>query len=184
MAAPVRTKGGAGSWETGSSAAPEVYPAPRKPVKTSRIIGGCGSFGPMYTVTETVYFCYGHRLLEYEGKCVHMHGHNGKVEIELEADALDRLGMVVDFSDIGEAMKSWIDANLDHRMLLREDDPLCEVLRKMGEPLYTMPVNPTAEAIARVIFDQAVGRKFPVREVRLWETESSVASYSRESRRA
>lgn len=138
----------------------------------------------MYTVTETVYFCYGHRLLGYEGKCVHMHGHNGKVEIELEADALDRLGMVVDFSDIGEAMKSWIDANLDHRMLLREDDPLCEVLRKMGEPLYAMPVNPTAEAIARVIFDQAVGRKFPVREVRLWETESSVASYSREARRA
>jgi len=133
----------------------------------------------MYTITETVTFCYGHRLLEYEGKCLHLHGHNGRVEIELEADELNRLGMVVDFSDIGDAMKAWIDANLDHRMLLRADDPICDVLRDMGEPFYTMPVNPTAEAIAKVIYDQAIDQKFPVKEVRLWETESSVASYSR-----
>lgn len=132
----------------------------------------------MYTVTETVYFCYGHRLLEYPGKCIHPHGHNGKVEIELAAERLDRLGMVVDFSDIGDAMKSWIDENLDHRMLLRKDDPLCEVLRRLGEPFFVMECNPTAEAIAKVIFDHALGRRFPVREVRLWETEASVASYS------
>lgn len=132
----------------------------------------------MYTVTETVFFCYGHRLLEYQGKCVHPHGHNGKVEIELAAEGLDRLGMVVDFSDIGDAMKQWIDENLDHRMLLRRDDPLCEVLTRMGEPFFAMQVNPTAEAIARAIYDEALRRRFPVRVVRLWETESSVASYS------
>ncbi len=132
----------------------------------------------MYTVTETLHFCYGHRLLEYQGKCIHPHGHNGKVEIELAAERLDRLGMVVDFSDIADTMQSWIDANLDHRMLLRKDDPLCEVLSRLGEPFYAMDVNPTAEAVARAIYDQAVGRNFPVREVRLWETESSVASYS------
>ena len=135
----------------------------------------------MYTVTETVHFCYGHRLLEYRGKCIHPHGHNGKVEIELAADRLDRLGMVVDFSEIGEAMKGWIDDNLDHRMLLRADDPLCEAMRNMGEPFFTMEVNPTAEAIARTIYEEAVKRRFPVREVRLWETESSVASYSEET---
>ncbi|HEY3174876.1 MAG TPA: 6-carboxytetrahydropterin synthase [Candidatus Polarisedimenticolia bacterium] len=135
----------------------------------------------MYTVTETVYFCYGHRLLEYRGKCIHPHGHNGKVEIKLAADRLDRLGMVVDFSEIGEAMKGWVDDHLDHRMLLRRDDPLCEVLRKMGEPFFSMEVNPTAEAIARTIYEEALGRGFPVKEVRLWETESSVASYSGET---
>ena len=138
----------------------------------------------MYTVTETLYFCYGHRLLEYQGKCIHPHGHNGKVEIELAAERLDRLGMVVDFSDIGDSMKAWIDANLDHRMLLRQDDPLCETLTQLGEPFYAMEVNPTAEAIARAIFDEARSRGFPVREVRLWETESSVASYSGSGRPA
>jgi 6-pyruvoyltetrahydropterin/6-carboxytetrahydropterin synthase len=135
----------------------------------------------MYTVTETVYFCYGHRLLEYQGKCIHPHGHNGKVEIELAADRLDGLGMVVDFSEIGDAIKGWIDDNLDHRMLLRRDDPLCDALREMGEPFLPMDVNPTAEAIARAIYEEAVGRGFPVRRVRLWETESSVASYSEEA---
>ncbi len=132
----------------------------------------------VYTVTETIHFCYGHRLLEYQGKCIHPHGHNGKVEIELEAERLDRLGMVVDFSDIGRVMKGWIDENLDHRMLLRKDDPLCEVLSTLGEPFFAMENNPTAEAIAKEIYDQAVSRGFPVREVHLWETESSVASYS------
>ena len=135
----------------------------------------------MYTVTETVFFCYGHRLLEYQGKCLHLHGHNGKVEIELQAETLDRLGMVVDFSDIGDAMKEWIDANLDHRMLLREDDPMCEVLTGMKEPFFKMGVNPTAEAIVKVIYVEAIRREFPVREVRLWETEASVASYSGEA---
>ena len=105
----------------------------------------------MYTVTEMVHFCYGHRLLEYHGKCIHPHGHNAKVEIELAADRLDRLGMVVDFSEIGDAIKGWIDDNLDHRMLLRRDDPLCDVLRKMGEPFFPMDVNPTAEAIAKAL---------------------------------
>src|SRR3990172_12322799 len=72
----------------------------------------------MYTVTETVHFCYGHRLLEYCGKCIHPHGHNAKVEIELAADRLDRLGVVGDFSQIGDAIKGWIDDPPAHRMLL------------------------------------------------------------------
>jgi len=160
----------------------KVYCGGTKRVKTGRPSlkpgGPCGRFRRMYTVTETIFFCYGHRLLEYEGKCMHPHGHNGRVEIELAAESLDRLGMVVDFSDVGEAMKAWVDDTLDHRMLLRRDDPLCEVLRKMGEPFFVMEVNPTAEAIARAIFEEAVRRRFPVRRVRLWETESSVASYS------
>ena len=32
----------------------------------------------MYVVTRELRFCYGHRLLEYAGKCRHLHGHNGR----------------------------------------------------------------------------------------------------------
>jgi 6-pyruvoyltetrahydropterin/6-carboxytetrahydropterin synthase len=131
----------------------------------------------VYTVTKRVFFCYGHRLMNYDGKCRHPHGHNGRVEIELCADRLDMKGMVQDFSEIGRVMKGWIDANLDHRMLLRGDDPLVAALEKLGEPVYLMTENPTAESIARLIFEQAKGHGFPVTEVRLWETESSVAAY-------
>ncbi len=37
-------------------------------------------------------FCYGHRLLNYDGKCKHLHGHNGRVIISLEAPTLDNRG--------------------------------------------------------------------------------------------
>jgi 6-pyruvoyltetrahydropterin/6-carboxytetrahydropterin synthase len=85
--------------------------------------------------------------------------------------------MVHDFSEIGRAMKGWIDANLDHRMLLRGDDPLVIALEKLGEPVFLMTQNPTAEAIAQLIYEQVEQQGFPVTEVRLWETESSFAAY-------
>jgi len=131
----------------------------------------------MYTVTKQVFFCYGHRLMNYDGKCRHPHGHNGRVEIELQADRLDEKGMVHDFSEIGRVMKGWIDANLDHRMLLRGDDPLVAALEKLGEPVFLLTQNPTAEAIAQLIYEQVEQQGFPVTEVRLWETESSFAAF-------
>lgn len=132
----------------------------------------------MYRVTEIVEFCYGHRLLRYKGKCAHLHGHNGRVEIELASPSLNDQSMVADFSDISRIVKEWIDQNLDHRMLLHKDDPLVPLLRKHDEPVYVMDSDPTAEAIARVIYDCAVSRGLNVSEVRLWETGGSVASYA------
>jgi 6-pyruvoyltetrahydropterin/6-carboxytetrahydropterin synthase len=131
----------------------------------------------MYSVSETVFFSYGHRLLDYKGKCAHAHGHNARVEILLEAPALDRRAMVGDFSEIGGRVQEWIDAHLDHRMLLRRDDPLVQPLRDLGEPVFLMDVSPTAEAIARVIFDAAAERGLEPAEVSVWETEQSVATY-------
>ena len=43
----------------------------------------------MYQVVKEIHFCYGHRLMNYDGKCAHPHGHNGKIEIELAAPKLD-----------------------------------------------------------------------------------------------
>ena len=132
----------------------------------------------MYRVSESLEFCYGHRLLRYKGKCAHLHGHNGRVEIELAAKDLNDQSMVADFSDIGRIVKEWIDQNLDHRMLLHKDDPLVPLLRKHDEPVFVMETDPTAEAIAKVICDYALSRGLPVSTVRLWETGSSIASYS------
>jgi 6-pyruvoyltetrahydropterin/6-carboxytetrahydropterin synthase len=135
---------------------------------------------PMFRVTREIDFCYGHRLLQYEGKCRHLHGHNGTAVIAIEGDQLDHRGMLVDFSDIKSAVSTWIDENLDHRMLLRRDDPVVPVLQEMGEPLYLLDENPTAENIAKLIFDQSKKLKLPVPivEVRLWETPKCFATYS------
>jgi 6-pyruvoyltetrahydropterin/6-carboxytetrahydropterin synthase len=132
----------------------------------------------MFRVTREIHFCYGHRLLNYQGKCRNLHGHNGKAVITLETEKLDGLGMVVDFSRVKEVVGKWIDNNLDHRMILHKEDPALDYLQKQGEPIFVIDVNPTAENIARLIYDCAREQGFPVTEVRLWETESCYASYT------
>ena len=131
----------------------------------------------MYAVTKEIYFCYGHRLMNYDGPCRHLHGHNGKIEVELAREKLDERGMVVDFSEIRSVIKEWIDRTLDHTMLLRKDDLLIPVFKEKKERFYLMDENPTAEAIARLIFDYVRSQGFPVTRVTVWVTESSFATY-------
>jgi 6-pyruvoyltetrahydropterin/6-carboxytetrahydropterin synthase len=132
----------------------------------------------MYLVTKRIEFCYGHRLLDYDGVCKHPHGHNAVVEVDVSTETLDNRNMVADFSDIKRIVKGWIDRELDHKMILRHDDPLVEPLQKLGEPIYILESNPTVERIAKLIFDQSRELGVNVVAVRVWETPSSYASYS------
>jgi 6-pyruvoyltetrahydropterin/6-carboxytetrahydropterin synthase len=131
----------------------------------------------MFTVSREINFCYGHRLLNYPGKCRHLHGHNGRVVIAFKAADLDPQGMVLDFSEIKRVVSHWIDEHLDHRMILNRTDPVVPVLQEMGEPMYLIDVNPTAENIAKLIFEVAFQHGLPVVDVRLWETPGCCASY-------
>jgi 6-pyruvoyltetrahydropterin/6-carboxytetrahydropterin synthase len=133
----------------------------------------------MFRVSREIDFCYGHRLLNYDGKCKHLHGHNGRAIITIESATLDERGMVLDFSDIKQVVSTWIDEQLDHRMLLHKTDPVAPLLAKMGEPLFLMDENPTAENIARLIFDFTASRGFPIVECQLWETPRCFATYRR-----
>jgi 6-pyruvoyltetrahydropterin/6-carboxytetrahydropterin synthase len=132
----------------------------------------------MYSVTKRIDFCYGHRLLDYNGVCAHPHGHNGVAEIEVRSETLDARNMVVDFSDIKDRVKSWIDRELDHKMILRQDDPLVAVLKSLGEPMYLLDSNPTAERLARLIFDVSREHGLAVSRVTLWETPNSWSTYT------
>jgi 6-pyruvoyltetrahydropterin/6-carboxytetrahydropterin synthase len=132
----------------------------------------------MYSVTKRIEFCYGHRLMDYSGVCQHPHGHNAVVEIHIEADGLDGRNMVADFGDIKRIVKGWIDQELDHKMILREDDPLTATLQKMGEPVYVLDSNPTAERIAQLIYDKSREQGLPVSRVTVWETPTSWATYT------
>lgn len=132
----------------------------------------------MYRVTRQIEFCYGHRLINYEGKCRHLHGHNGLAVVTLEGPSLDDRGMLVDFGEIKRKLQSWIDAELDHNMLLHRDDPILPVLREQGERVFVMDMNPTAESIARLIYDQGRSAGLPIVEVVLWETPNCFATYT------
>lgn len=132
----------------------------------------------MFHVAREIDFCYGHRLLNYAGKCRYLHGHNGRAVIEIGSEDLDERGMVLDFGEIKEVVSAWIDNELDHRMILHRDDPAVPMLQRMGEPLYLLDRNPTAENIAREIFEFTARHGFPVTRVDLWETPRCFATYS------
>src|SRR3989339_842965 len=105
-----------------------------------------------YKIKKTLYFCYGHRLLNHKGRCRNIHGHNAALEITIQAEALDDMGMVTDFGDVTRIAKVWLDKNLDHKILLNSRDPLVKVLRKMKEPFMEVNANPTAEVMAEMIY--------------------------------
>ena len=132
----------------------------------------------MYLVTKRIEFCYGHRVLDYDGICKHPHGHNAVVEVDVSTETLDNRNMVADFSDIKRVVKGWIDRELDHKMILRHDDPLVAPLQKLNEPIYILDSNPTVERIAKLIYDKSREQGLEVVAVRVWETPTSFTEYS------
>jgi 6-pyruvoyltetrahydropterin/6-carboxytetrahydropterin synthase len=87
----------------------------------------------VYNLKVVSDFASAHTLRDYPGDCSRMHGHNWKVEVEVEATALDAVGMGIDFKDIKHAARE-LTGQLDHRYL-NDIPPFDEV-------------NPTAENIA------------------------------------
>lgn len=131
----------------------------------------------MFTVSREFSFCYGHRLLNYQGKCAHPHGHNGIVRIFLNSNELNAQGMVLDFSDLKRTIGVWIEEHLDHQMILDRNDPLVPVLKEMNEPMFLMDSNPTAENLAKLIFEQSAKMGISVSSVEFWETEKCCAEF-------
>lgn len=107
-----------------------------------------------------------------------MHGHNGRVVLTLVGEELDNRGMLLDFGEMKRIVQQWIDAELDHRMILRRNDPAIPALQELGEPLVLIDVNPTTENLAKLIFDYAKQQGLPVVEVQFWETPKCSAAYT------
>ena len=139
----------------------------------------------MYRVAREIDFCYGHRLLDYDGKCRHLHGHNGRAIITLEASGLDHRGMMVDFGDIKRDVQTWIDDNLDHNLLAppRRPDPADAQGRgASASSRWTTTRRPRTSP--DLIFEHAsAAAGLPVVEVVLWETERCHAAYGEPIRR-
>ena len=108
----------------------------------------------------------GHRVVDHEGKCQHLHGHNYRVHFHCEADELDSLGRIIDFGVIKSTLCMWLEDNWDHRMVLWHRDPLLPALLILDPSIVTVPFNPTAENIAAHLLT-VVGPQLLPPEVRL-----------------
>jgi 6-pyruvoyltetrahydropterin/6-carboxytetrahydropterin synthase len=124
----------------------------------------------MFEVTVEDSFAAGHYLRNYKGKCENPHGHNYKVRVALAGKELDKAGLLLDFKDLREVMKQVIE-RLDHRMI-NEVEP------------FTV-VNPSAENLAKYFYDQAnvklgqaTSGRVRVKNVTVFETDTTTATYS------
>lgn len=130
---------------------------------------------PVYKVSKTFSFCYGHRLLNDSGKCRNLHGHSARATFVLGSDGLDEMGMVCHFDRLKETVGKWISETLDHTMILAEDDPIAATLKEAGERIYSIKGNPTAENLACMFLEIASGFGLPVISVEVWESDTSKA---------
>lgn len=90
----------------------------------------------------------GHRVFGHESKCQHLHGHNYRITFACNAEQLDGVGRVIDFSVIKSALCMWLEDNWDHRFLVWEGDPWLLRLQVIDNTVVPVPFNPTAENIA------------------------------------
>ena len=127
----------------------------------------------MFEVTVEQTFAAGHSLREYKGKCENVHGHNYRVQVTVEGEKLNGIGLLVDFVDLKRAVRLVIE-KLDHQFI------------NDVEPFTT--VNPSAENLARFFYDEVAqalnieASRFndaPVRiaQIKIWETDTSIAVY-------
>jgi 6-pyruvoyltetrahydropterin/6-carboxytetrahydropterin synthase len=122
----------------------------------------------MYEIKIKTDFAAAHCLREVGGKCESLHGHNFTVEVAIESEALDELGMVIDFRILKTKTQAVLQA-LDHRYL--NELPLFK-----GK-------NPSSENLASYIFEELARQidqqGYWVSWVAVWESETSRATYRR-----
>jgi len=121
----------------------------------------------MFEVSVEETFAAGHALRNYRGKCENVHGHNYRVQLTFRGPELDAAGLLVDFVIVKRLMQAVVD-RLDHQYL--------------NDLAPFDMINPSAENIAKYFYDEISGGLAPgcpaqLGEVRIWETDTSCATY-------
>ena len=140
----------------------------------------------MYNATCRVELDAAHRLWKYDGACANIHGHRYVVEVTVEGNRLDELGMLLDFGKLKKAVLSWVNL-VDHKLILNVADPLGKSapIGQKGDSIRFMNGNPTAENMAAELFrfvsmSAVITMETDVRvvNVRLYETPDCWCDYA------
>lgn len=115
----------------------------------------------MYTISKDFHFSYSHQLCNLpEGhQCARLHGHNAIVKVELTSDTLNEHGFILDYGEL-KPLKQYLDDHFDHRHLNDVVDFI-----------------PTAENLAKHLYEWCVAEGWPVSGVGWSETPKTWAWY-------
>ena len=126
----------------------------------------------MYTLRVGGAFEAAHRVVNYPGKCDRLHGHNWVVEATFQGTQLDELGMLIDFKIAKKALAEILD-EFDHYYL-------------NDFPPFKDGVNPTAENLARIIYERLEARTevqaspAELTALTVWESPKSSVTYTKD----
>jgi len=114
----------------------------------------------VFEVSVREHFDAAHYLRGYGGRCENLHGHRFEVEVTVQAQALDQIGLAYDFAELKRHLREVLEG-FDHRCL---NDSL---------PFDT--INPSSENIAAAIYSQLQQRLSGVSIARVKVCESPEA---------
>jgi len=120
----------------------------------------------MYKLTIRTSFAAAHNLVNYQGECENLHGHNWKVELAVIARELDKAGLGIDFK-ILKSEAGLVIKELDHKFL--NENPAFK------------NVSPSSENISRFLYgrfsERLNNKNISVESVTVWESDNASACY-------
>jgi 6-pyruvoyltetrahydropterin/6-carboxytetrahydropterin synthase len=142
-----------------------------------------------FVVSKEVQFDAGHRVPQHASKCRNPHGHRYRVvayvagELQTEGSAT---GMVLDFGDIKELLETQVHDVFDHGFIVHNEDIEMQAALGVTSPsgenahgwkVIVVPWTPTAEEMARAVYEMLVRSLPTLRMIEVWETPTSMAAY-------
>ena len=123
----------------------------------------------MYHLKIISNFAAAHNLLNYQGDCENLHGHNWKIEVSVTTKDLDSAGLGIDFKSLKKHTNAILD-RLDHKYL--------------NNLPFFKDISPSSEHISRYIFEALEEElRVPgveIEEVTVWESDNACATYTRD----
>jgi len=121
----------------------------------------------MYHLMIKTHFAAAHNLINYQGDCENLHGHNWRVEVTVAARQLDKAGLGIDFKVLKATTNRLLD-ELDHKYL--------------NDLAPFLDTSPSSENICRYLFENLSlslnSDNIQVERVNVWESENACASYT------
>lgn len=109
-------------------------------------------------ISKEIWWDMGHRVPNHKSKCRNLHGHRYKAEIIMVGDVVwekwvSDEWMVIDFSDIKTIANWYVDREWDHGYMFMQWDEIGILAQSLGMRTIEVSFVPTAENIAKHLFD-------------------------------
>jgi len=120
----------------------------------------------MFELRIITKFSAAHQLRNYQGKCENLHGHNWRVEVYIQTEVLNEIGLAMDFKELKDSTNQFLE-QIEHSFV-NDVFPFTEI-------------NPSSENLAKWIYD-GLSKKLNddsvvVSMVTVWESDTASASY-------